>query len=259
MNSKSLAQNRSMRAMLLAGVLLPIMGFQQNYAKNENLRIAPQDEEVAIKWTPKKDDAYSYKLSLKMELSFDGESIDVDINAKEQHKVLNVSEDGNVEIEVKYEDTKVVIGGVESNDAASLANSTSTYRPNGSLLSSKSEGDDDDDMRIGNASAFIYPEKDKKLKEGDTWKYSYKADSAKKSYDGEATYTYKGRETVGSNKCFKVECAYKESGAPKDVSSKWTFWIREEDGRIAKQEGTIENAPMDEDITSTIKITSELD
>jgi len=201
-----------------------------------------------IVWKPKQGVSYNYK-SHAVFHKVQGPTGTVDITFDEKMVATNkeIQSNGNVVIETKHNDFKVLLGEV---DAIAMGapipkeiNETVIEKPNGEIISTTSDAPKEmQSPRMDAISSFIYPGKPVSI--GDTWSHSVKGDRAKATFDTLATFKYVAEETVGSMPAFKVEMNYKETNAPTNITATGTFWVAESDGELLKAQIAVKNADV---------------
>lgn len=183
---------------------------------------------VNIKWKPKAGDTAKYKITAKANIA----GSEMNFTAAMSTKVLEVTADGNITVEEKQSDMKIMFGDQDmSSMAPALVTGTSTMKPNGEVISRKSDSEMDN-PRMEAALEFVFP--DKELKVGDSWSVKRDADSGKGLFARGTTYTYEGTEMVGKWNCYKIKVDFKETGAPTNIEALGYSWVSVEDGSQIK-------------------------
>ncbi len=190
---------------------------------------------VNIKWKPKAGDTAKYKISAKANIA----GSEMNFGAAMSTKVVEVKADGNIVVEEKQSDMKIMFGDQDMSSMAPAAvTGTTTMKPNGEVVSRKSDSEMDN-PRMEAALEFVYPEKE--LNVGDSWSIKRDADSGKGLFARETTFTYEGTEMVGKWNCYKIKVAFKEVGAPTNMEASGYSWVSVEDGSQVKGSYKLKN------------------
>jgi hypothetical protein len=128
-------------------------------------------------------------------------------------------------------------GAIEQNTVTST-----TYRPNGSMVTMTGKGVDGDVLRTTNLLGFYMPEKP--IKVGDTWEYELKADEATKRPGLKASYKVEAFEKLGSFDTVRIKQSLKETSGAAPSSLEGPIWISSVDGTLVKLEGVWKSAPL---------------
>lgn len=197
--------------------------------------LAVQDA-VTLKRAPKVGETIKYHIKAEMEVPQVGTG---EMNATVTDKVSKVSENGEYAIESTMTEGKFVYPGGEF-DIPEQGASTTTYNPQGAILSLKEPSNDPSSRRLANMNAISFPSTPVKV--GDTWKTVVKKDD-QGSVDAEGSYKVEGSEKVGEYETLKITGTYKETSGEAPASASGTFWINVKDGTLVKMVGAIKNAP----------------
>ncbi len=198
-------------------------------------------EEVSLKWTPKVGDKSKYR----MDMDVDG-ALAVSITSG---TILEIKADGAVVARESVDSVKITFGGQEM-DLGSLGSAVQTYSANGELMDRKAESQEMDvDMRWAEGLVIIYPEG--KVKPGDVWKRTVKADASKKRVASETSFKYIGEEDVAGARCWKLTYEFRETEGSTPITTTATVWLEVKDGSLHKGEYVMKNVefqpgfPMD--------------
>ncbi len=187
---------------------------------------------VSLKWKPTAGQTAKYKITAKAMVDGPQGKAEMNFGATMDLKVLEVKADGNIVMEEKQSNLSIKMGDQDfSSFAPQSVTVTTTSKPNGEVVSRKSDSEQDN-ARLESSLEFVFPDKDVKV--GDSWSIKREADSGKGLFARETTYTYEGSEMVGKWNCHKIKVAFKEVGAPTNMEVAGTVWVSVEDGSPVK-------------------------
>lgn len=195
-------------------------------------------EGIVLKRTSKVGDTAKYRM--KAEMDFGGQA--ATFSGLITEKVTKVADDGQYTVQSTTSEGKVTMNGSEIPGAGDTAETTSTtFKPNGEVVTIISEQSDPNMYRMGNLESLRFP--DTALKVGSTWEVNVKKDD-KGSVEAKGTYQVLAREKVGTWDCFKIHGTFKESTGADGAGVDATYWVNVADGAMVKLSGTFTNAPF---------------
>ncbi len=143
-----------------------------------------------IAWKPKVGDTTKFKLTTKSTI----QGSEMNFAAVLTSKVLEVNGD-KIVVEEKQSDINVRFGDQDfSSMMPASITSTTTLKPDGTVVERKSEMEDGGNGRMEAALEHRYPSK--AIEKGGTWSFKREANAAKKLPASESTYTYVDDEKV---------------------------------------------------------------
>lgn len=211
----------------------------------------PQDEKVVLKVTGVEGAVSQYKTKSKLNLSFGGEDLKLEIEDVTKVTVKKVAADGQVTFEHETIKSTTTMDGEEMEDEGEPDDSISTYtlKPNGEVTAYSVSGEESDpsmdelQSRLSQASTIIFPET--AVGPGDKWSWDFKPNKDLHSPAGKADYTLVAIEDVAGVKAAKIAYKYKEAGTSKMIEGSGTTWIELASGDSIKSESKFSNAPFD--------------
>lgn len=193
-------------------------------------------QEYSLKPAPKAGEVLKYKMS--GEMSVMGQT--VQLSAVMVNKTTKVEANGNYVVESSMTDGKIVLNGSEM-DLGEQPSTTTTYKPDGTVVSVAGETAELGGARMANLTSFVVS--DKSVKVGDSWKVEIKGETAKSTVDVVSNYKLEAIEKVDSVDTAKVSYETKESGeTPAIVSG--TAWVDVKTGNAVKVESTWKDVPI---------------
>lgn len=196
---------------------------------------------VNIAWKPKTGDTTKYRLTTKASI----QGTDMSFAALLTMKVKDVKED-KIVVEETQSEISVKFGDQDfSSMMPASITSTTTMKPDGTVLERKSEMPEEaGGERLSAALEYRYPAK--AIEKGGTWGFKAEADSAKKLPAREATYTYVGDEEVGAFKTYKITYSYKETEGSTPMTVTGTLWMNQANGDVIKGSYAMKNVEFQE-------------
>ena len=138
-------------------------------------------QDYTLKHAPKVGEVTKYKMS--GELSVMGQT--VQMTAIMVNKTTKVEDSGNYITESSMTEGKIVLNGSEM-DLGDQPATTTTFKPDGSVVEVTGEAADIGGSRMANLTAFVVSEKPVKV--GDTWANDMKGDTKKNTVDAAGKY-----------------------------------------------------------------------
>jgi hypothetical protein len=207
---------------------------------------AAVQEAANIAWKPTAGNTIIYKMTSTAKLGVGELHYDATIT----HKVVEIKPDGNVVVEEKQGDIKATLGDQDISTLVPASTVTQTLAPNGEIISRKSD-QPDDNQRVDEASAFIYPPH--ALKPGEIWTRTAHA-QGKNTYESTTTYTYVGQEKVGKWDTYKISVDFKETSAPTNMTATGTAWVSTTDGELVRADYQMKNVDLPQMPPSDISV-----
>jgi hypothetical protein len=210
---------------------------------------------VKVEWHPKVGDHDDFKLDLTCPQLHAPDGIhELKIHTDLRITTIEIQKSGNIVVEEKFSAFGMTIDGNKEQsdpnaDESKDLNTKTTYKPNGETIESVSsdgkKGEDDDEPSPFDTPDMIYPST--LVDVGDTWKQELKGDPAKKTYDTETTFTFKGTEEMDGFACYRID-AVETSKAPGDRVTSGSYWVAQDDGALIKAHFHLKNFKMDKDM-----------
>jgi hypothetical protein len=194
-------------------------------------------QDYNLKHPAKEGEVFKYKMT--GELSVMGQS--VQMSAIMTNKTTKVGTDGNYVVESKMSEAKIVLNGSEM-DLGDQPGSTTTYKPDGTVVDVQGESVEAGGARMANLTSFIISEKPVKV--GDSWTSEVKGDSKKNTVDVSGKYTLEAIEKLDSGEAAKVSFESKEKAGDTPATISGTAWIDVKSGNPVKVENTWKNVPI---------------
>lgn len=195
---------------------------------------------ATIAWKPKVGDTTKYKLTTKANI----QGSEMNFAAVLTSKVLEVTGD-KIVVEEKQSEINVRFGDQDfSSMMPASITSTTTMKPDGTVIERKSEMEDGGSARMEAALEHRFPSK--AIEKGGTWSFKRPANADKKLPASETTYTYIDDEKVGKFDTWKISYVYKETegSAPMEVTG--TIWLQQANGDPVKAVYKMKNVEFQE-------------
>ncbi|MBX7136094.1 MAG: hypothetical protein K1X67_25775 [Fimbriimonadaceae bacterium] len=192
--------------------------------------------EVKLTWQPKVGATAKYSMDVDAEGDFGQGPMKIKVTMTLANTVKSVS-DKEVVVEGKTSNMKITLDGNELPAPASDETSTSTFAPDGELISVKSSSGQEN-RRLEQMNAFVYPSAS--VKPGDTWTREVKGEKGG-GVPATAKYSYVGAEKVGKWDCYKVSYTYTETKGDMPTSAKGTAWLDAATGDLVKMDVEMKN------------------
>lgn len=190
---------------------------------------------LSVKRVPKEGATFKYDLTG----SFKVDGTDVGIKSTVQEKVTTVAADGSYTVEQQQLTGSVTVNG-SSQDLPS-STTTTTYAPNGVVLSVTGANDPAASMRMTNLGSLIDP--GKPVAVGEKWTSAIKEDKDKNIVAATANYELLGEEKIGTIDTLKIKLSIAETTGSDPASNDATVWIDKTDGSVVKMSAAWKNAP----------------
>jgi hypothetical protein len=211
----------------------------------------PQDEKVVLQVKGVEGSTTQYKSTAKVNLSFSGQDVKLDVEETTKVTVKKVAEDGSITFERETLKSTTTVDGEEMDEDPDAPDITTTFtlKPNGEMTAYKTSEEESDpamqelESRLSQANAVVFT--DKAVGVGDKWTWDFKANKDLGSPDGKAEYTLVGFEEIDGVKVAKVEYKYKEANTEKMIEGSGTSWIELASGDAIKSDSKFSNAPFD--------------
>lgn len=145
----------------------------------------------------------------------------------------SVSASGEITFESRTESSETTINGMkDEDDEPDKSVDTFTVRPNGTLVSFKTDDEEKDEEhvneRLFSATQIVFP--DKPVGPGDKWTHEYKSDSTLGTKNATGEFEFLALETKNGVPCAKIKITYKETEGKMPVQCKGTVWIEQASG-----------------------------
>lgn len=194
-------------------------------------------QEVTLKRTAKQGEVFKYQMSGELELM--GQS--VGLKAVTVNKTIKVEANGNYVVESSMTDGKILINGGEM-DMPEQGGTTTTFKPDGTIIDVKGEGVDQGGWRMANLMSAIVPEKG--LKVGENWTSEVKGDTKKMTVDVKGTYSFEALEKTEHGDAAKVKFELKEQAGDAPATMSGTAWIETKTGNMVKMDSVWKDVPI---------------
>lgn len=197
------------------------------------------DDTFTLQRSLKAGDSFKYKLSVKATVS----GIDGLLTGTAEEKVLKVGEDGTVEMQQAWKDSKVEFGGTEQ--PGPEFNVTYVYGKRNELKGVKGESVDDATRasfaQLEGLRQLIAPEN--VVKVGDAWTAEIKPEALNGNIGSKIEFKLEAIEKLGEKEALVVKMVAKQS-APGAATSDMKLWIDRSSGWLLKADGAILKLPF---------------
>ncbi len=143
-----------------------------------------------------------------------------------------VSATGEITFETKTESSESSTNGTKDEDELDKSIDTFTVRPDGTLVSFKTDDEDKDELHINErlfcATQVIFS--DKAVGPGDKWTHEYKSDATMGTKNAAGEFELLALETKNGIPCAKIKINYKETEGKTPVQCKGIVWIEQASG-----------------------------
>lgn len=194
-------------------------------------------QEFSLKRTAKEGEVFRYQMTGEMELM--GQS--VGMKAVTVNKTIKVEANGNYVVESSMTEGKISINGGEM-DMPEQAGTTTTFKPDGTVLDVKGDGVDQGGWRMANLMSAVVP--DRPLKVGETWTSEIKGDSKKMTVDVKGTYTFEALEKGDWGDMARIKYELKEVSGDSSASMSGTAWVETKTGNMVKMDSVWKDVPI---------------
>jgi hypothetical protein len=186
-----------------------------------------------------------YKSETTVSLSMMGQSVTLVSKETSKLTVTNVDKDGNVTFERKTEESDQTVNGEKIPSQASEDVVTLVVRKDGSLVSIKSSGDQDDptnlSIRLYQAQAVVFPKSEASV--GSKWSHTFSANAASGAVAAKADYELLSFEDLKGVRVAKIRAKYAEAGA-QGITSQTTQWVEVASGDTVRSEYEFNQVPF---------------
>lgn len=199
----------------------------------------PVQDGYTLQRTAKVNDAFKYKLNVKATIS----GVDGLLTGTSEEKVLKVGEDGTIEIQQNWKDSKVEFGGSEQ--PGPEFNVVYVYGKRGELKGVKGENIDDaakvSFAQLDNLRQLVIPETAVKI--GDTWTVEVKPEALNGNIGSKVEFKLESTEKLGEREALVVKMVSKQT-APGAATSEMKLWVDKTSGWLLKADGAILKLPF---------------
>jgi hypothetical protein len=199
-----------------------------------------------------------YRSETSVTLSMMGQSLTLVSKEVAKVTVVKVDKDGNVTFERKTEESDQTINGekVPMQDSREVV--TTTVRPDGSLVSIKSSGDQDDPTNLGvrlfQAQAVVFPSNE--VGPGAKWSHQFAPDASSGAVAAKADYELVSFEDLKGVRVAKIKMVYAET-AGQGVRGSSTQWIEVASGDTVRSEYEFSQVPFPGPTGDTVYATAK--
>lgn len=207
---------------------------------------APAQQKTLLALRAKAGQSAQYRSEFSVEVSVAGQTIKADIKQTERIDYKEVAPNGDITTVRTTESSETVVNGEKMDEGDEEPKpATAVVRPNGTLVSYKSEEDPEElkvAMRIWNASNVVFS--DSPVGEGDTWSHEFAPNAEFGTPAGKASFKLVGYEKMQGLDCAKIEMTFEESGVSPAISSKSTVWVELANGDSVASNFSFSNVPF---------------
>ncbi|GEM_PF-27226 len=201
------------------------------------------------------------KSDAALNVSAAGQTLKFDVTETDKLTFTEVAPTGEITIEDETEASEMSVNGEKQEASAEDNDKKTTFKikPNGMLVSYKSEGDDEESdthlgPRVHLATTPVFSEEPVGV--GDKWTQIFKGDSSLGIRDARADYEVLAFEKVGGVDCVKIKFDYTETeSAP--ISSKGTVWVERASGDRVQLDVAVEGIPLADEVTASGTVREE--
>jgi hypothetical protein len=211
-------------------------------------------DKTKIEWHPKAGDHDDYRFEFNCPvLHAPDQDHELKIHMDLTTTTKDVEKNGDIVVEEKFSAFKMIMDGTEaqaddSNPMPKDFAFKSTFKKTGEIVAMTPAAGYTPPNDVQGPSPFdapgmIYPAKPVGV--GDTWKVELNGDPAKKTYDTEVTYTFKGSEEMDGFACYRIDILDTNNG-PGNAITTGSYWVAQDDGALIKGHFDLKNFSIGE-------------
>lgn len=205
-----------------------------------------QDRQVTLEMKGDAEQYARYQGRFTVRITFQGQSVAVEMDQVTRSTVKSVDENGNVTFELSTESLTQKVNGQDVPAEPSSSPTVVTQRKDGLLIAYKDDSEQDDgtalNQRLFLATTPIFS--GDAVGVGSTWNYTFEPNSELGTQSATGKYTLSAFETVEGVDCAKIDVDYAEEAGQFKIAAKGSVWIEVASGDGVKSEWTIDNMPF---------------